>query len=126
MPSSPSGWLRWSVAVLEAQGRPFSPRMEHVPRGDFRTKDSRESALSVKMILEKVCNGNGAGRLLVMHYVDEASWWSFSEHEQYILRQTIRRFRAELTRGGFLDPEGGEGEDGRSPVPGHLNAVVSV
>ena len=111
MPSSPSGWLRWSCYVLEAQGRPFSPRFDHIPRTDPRLRDSKETALSVKLILERITNGNGAGKLLVDYYVHEASWWSFTGPEQAILRKTARRFRQALAAAGFLPGEG----DGATP-----------
>ena len=105
MPSSPGSWLRWSTYVLEAQGRPFSPRYDFIPRTDPRMRDSRETALSIKLILERISGGNGAGKLLMAYYCDEASWFSFTENEQRILDKTIRQFRRELQRVGFIDPD---------------------
>ena len=65
------------------------------------------------MILEKVTSGNGAGRLLVAHYVEEVSIFSFSDHERWILEKTIRAFRRELAAAGFLPiPEVGDREAG--------------
>jgi hypothetical protein len=46
--------------------------------------------------LERITHGNGAGRLLVQHYVEEASWYSFTEFEQEVFRRMIRRFPREL------------------------------
>jgi len=71
-------------------------------------RDSRETALSVKRILEKVTNGNGAEKLLVDYYVREASWWSFTEPEQAIIRKTTRCFAKGLREAGFLPPRGAD------------------
>jgi len=106
MPQSPKGWLTWAAYVLESQARPFSPRYDHIPRTVPRMRDSRETALSVKMILEKVCNGNGAGRLLVDFFVDEMSWWSFTESERWIIEETARRFAKALKEAGFIPGKG--------------------
>jgi hypothetical protein len=60
-----------------------------------------------------VC-GNGIGyRLLLEHFAGEASWWSFTEPEQSIIRKTAKVFRRELTAAGFLpaDLRPGEGDD---------------
>jgi len=109
MPSSPRGWLAWSCYVREAQGRPFSAVLEYGGRTDPRTRDSKESAISVLMLAEKASHetcGNGVGfKLLLEHYAGEVSWWSFSEPEQYLLRRTARRFAAELREAGFLPRE---------------------
>ena len=106
MPHSPRSWVRWAAYVLESQGRPFSPRYDGIPRTDPRMRDSKETALSVKMILERVTNGNGAGRLVVAYYVDEVSWHSFTPSEQWIMRKTLRAFRTELIRSGLIaDPD---------------------
>jgi hypothetical protein len=92
--------------VLEAQGRPFSPSYEYTGRTDPRMRDSRESALSVKILAErasKKCSGNGDGyELLMDFYVREASWWSFTEPEQRIIAKTARAFAKALRREGFL------------------------
>ena len=112
MPQSPKGWLQWSYYVLESQSRPFSPRYDHIPRTDPRLRNSREAALSVKMLLEKVCNGNGAGKLLVDYFVEEMSWWTFSENERWIIEKTARAFARALRETGFLPiPEHGAGGD---------------
>jgi hypothetical protein len=103
---SPRAWLRWAARVLEAQSSPFSPRFDHVPRGDFRLRDSRETALDVKMMLERAsasCTRNSVGyELLLDYYVRGASWHSFSGREQAILRKTARRFAQALVEAGFL------------------------
>ena len=86
--------------------------MEYGGRSDPRIRDSRESAISVLMLAERashaVC-GNGKGyKLILEHFAGEASWYSFTPNEQHVLRQTIRAFRRELQRAGFIGPEGGE------------------
>jgi len=69
---------------------------------DFRIRDSRETALSIKRKLERVDDGSGAAALLFRFYVDEASWWSFKEREQRIIQKTAHAFAQELRQGGFL------------------------
>jgi hypothetical protein len=45
-------------------------------------------------------------------YLGDASWWTFTEPEQYILRKTIRHFSKALQTAGFLpDPKDGEEVD---------------
>jgi hypothetical protein len=73
-PSSPRGWLCWAAYVLEAQGRPFSARLDGIPGGDFRIRDSKEAAISVKRLLERCTNGDGGAELLFAHYVREAGF----------------------------------------------------
>ena len=109
-PSSPSGWLRYASAILAAQSRTHSVRYDGI-RSDFRTADSRELALSVKLILEKSCNGTA--ELLVRHYVLEESFWSMTEHEQYRFRQGARAFRKALQDAKLIpdDPKDGEEVD---------------
>ncbi|HEX9849266.1 hypothetical protein [Candidatus Deferrimicrobium sp.] len=73
--------------------------------------DSRETALSVKIMAERashaVC-GNGVGyKLLLDYYAGEVSWWSFTEPEQAILRKTIRHFSKALREAGFLPDDDG-------------------
>ena len=106
MSRSAGGWLRWAVYVLEAQARPHGVRLDLGPRMDFRIRDSRETALSVKRMLERVDDGAGAAALLFRFYVDEASWWSFKEREQRIISKTARAFAEELRAEGFLPHEG--------------------
>ncbi|MHB8783775.1 MAG: hypothetical protein ACYDAX_10225 [Desulfobacteria bacterium] len=65
----------------------------------------------MKMALDRASDGNGAGKLLMQFYVEEASWYSFTENERWILNRTIRRFRRELQAAGFL-PDGEEGDRG--------------
>ena len=109
MPSSPRGWLCWAVSVSDRYGRPYSPRYEYEGFGDRRVSSRREEAIDVTNALDRATNGNGAGKLLRQFYVEEASWYSFTPHEQHVLRETIRAFRRELQRAGFIGPEG-EGE----------------
>jgi hypothetical protein len=59
--------------------RDFSQRYDGIPRTDPGVRDSREAAISVKMILEDSCNGTGD--LLLAHFVDEVSWYTFTEWE---------------------------------------------
>ena len=106
-PSSPKGWFLYSCYVLESQSRPSGPRYDFIPGQDFRTRDSRETALSVKIIAErasKKCSSNGLGyELLMDFFVREASWWSFSEREQRIIEKTAAHFRRELVAAGFIE-----------------------
>ena len=68
--------------------------------------DSRETALSVKIMAERAsakCSGNGVGyALMTRFYAGDASWWTFTEPEQFILRKTIREFSKALREAGFL------------------------
>lgn len=109
MPSSPSGWLNYASAILAAQSTTHSVRFDGV-RSDFRTADSRETALSIKMILEKSCNGTAA--LLVRHYVAGESFWSMTPHEQYLFRRGASAFRKALVAAGFLPDDPKPGEEG--------------
>jgi len=108
---SPDAWLAWASRTLDAQSRPFSPRMEWKPRYDHRTKDSREVALSVKILAEKashkVC-GNGVGfKLLMDFYVAEMFWHSFTGPEQAIIHRMQQDFAERLVAAGFLPPDRG-------------------
>jgi len=116
MPSSPRGWFCRSTYTLDAQARPFSCKLEYGGWTDRRMNDSRETALSVKIMAERAsakCSGNGVGYALLMRfYAGDASWWTFTEPEQFILRKTIRHFSKALREAGFLpDPKGGEEVD---------------
>ena len=109
MPSSPRGWFCRASYTLGAQARPFSCKLEYDGWTDRRMNDSRETALSVKIMAERashaVC-GNGVGYALLMRfYAGDASWWSFTEPEQFILRKTIRHFARALREAGFLPRE---------------------
>lgn len=110
MPSSPRGWFCKAIYTLDSQARTFSPSLEYTGR-DYRTRSSREESLSIKIIAErasKACTSNGVGYALLMRfYLGEASWWSFTEHEQWILRKTIRHFSKALREAGFLPAEDG-------------------
>ena len=99
------GWLCWAAYILEAQARPHCSRPDWGPRTDFRLRDSRETALSIKRVLERVDDGAGSAALLFRFYVDEASWWSFHEREQRIIAKVAKAFAEELRRGGFLPAE---------------------
>jgi len=109
MPSSPRGWFCKAIYTLDSQARTFSPSYEYTGRSDYRTRSSREESLSIKIIAErasKACTSNGVGyELLTRFYLGEASWWSFSEPEQAILRKTIRHFSKALREAGFLPKE---------------------
>jgi hypothetical protein len=110
MPSSARGWFSWSCYVHEYQSRPHSPRLEYEGFSDRRTHTSRESAISVLTLAEKashaVCR-NGVGyRLMMQFYAGEASWWSFTEPEQAILRKTIRYLSKALREAGFIEGKG--------------------
>ena len=112
MPSSPRGWLCWAVSVSDRYGRPHSPRYAYEGYGDRRVSDRRETAISVKMALDRATDGNGAGKLLMQLYVEEASWYSFTDNERWIMEKAIRRFRRELQAAGFLpNPKDGEEVD---------------
>lgn len=111
-PSSPRGAFAWSAYVRDAQGRPFSPCLEYGGRSDPRTRDSRETAISILMLAEKashkVC-GNGIGyKLLYDYYAGEMSWWSFTEPEQSIIRRTSREFARRLREAGYLPGDKGQ------------------
>lgn len=103
-PTSPASWVRYAVRVLESQAAAHSPRLDYVPRGDYRLRDSKETALSIKIMLERSANGCGGlgPRLLVRLYLGREPWEVFTESEKHLIRKTERRFRAELRRAGFL------------------------
>ena len=67
-------------------------------------RDSRETAISVKMLLERSANGCGGRgpRLLVEYYLSERSWFEYTESEQLLLAKTARRFAKGLRAAGFL------------------------
>ena len=107
MPSSPGSWVRYAVRVLDSQSAPHSPRLDHVPRGDYRLRDSKETALSIKILLERSANGCGGRgpRLLVRLYLGSEPWEVFTDSEKHLIRKTERRFRRELQAVGFLPKE---------------------
>jgi len=109
-PSSPRGWLCWAVSISERYGRPHSPRYEYEGWTDRRVSDRRETAISVKMALDRATDGNGAGKLLTDFYVNEMSWYSFTDNERWIMEKAIRRFRRELIQAGFLPEETQDGD----------------
>jgi hypothetical protein len=71
------------TGTMAAQGRPFSPRYDGIPRTDPRMRDSREAAISVKMILED-------------------SWHAFTESEREMIRRGAQALRKALQGAGFL------------------------
>jgi hypothetical protein len=85
--------------------------MEYVPRGDYRLRDSKETALSVKILLERSANGCGGQgpRLLVRLYLGNEPWECFTESEKHLIRKTERRFRRALREAGFLPKDGDRG-----------------
>jgi hypothetical protein len=98
--------------VSERYGRPHSPRYEYTGIPDHRLSDRRETAISMKMALDRATDGNGAGKLLLDFYVNEIPWFVFSELDRAVLSRAIKRFRSELQRGGLLpDPKDGEEVD---------------
>lgn len=111
-PSSPRGWLAWAVSVSDRYGRPHSPRYEYDGIPDHRMSDRRETAISVKILAERasrVCTSNGVGyELLTRFYLGDASWYSFTEAEQAIIRKTARCFAKGLREAGFLPPRGAD------------------
>jgi len=100
-PTCPRGLLNWAVYVRSSQSRPRPVLFEHI-RSDPRLSDSRETAISVLTMLEKAANGNGGAELLLEAYVEDFSWYSFTESEQEIIKKTTRRFVKELIRAGFM------------------------
>ena len=108
MPSSPRGWVRYAFRILEAQSAPHSPRFDHSTRTDPRMRDSRETAISVKTMLERSQNGSrGRGpKLLVRLYLGSEPWEVFTDRQKYDIRKTERLFRRQLIEAGFLpDPD---------------------
>ena len=91
---------------------PALPRYEYEGFGDTRVPDRRESAIDITNALDRATDGNGAGKLLMQLYVEEASWNSFTDNERWIMEKAIRRFRRELQAAGFLpNPKDGEEVD---------------
>ena len=101
-PSSPRGLLSWAASVADSYHRPHTVKYERLPRIDFRTSSRREAAISIIRLLEKSANGNRGASLLFDHYVEDCSWWSFTENERYIISKTARAFANALKREGFL------------------------
>ena len=108
MPTSARGWLSWAVSVSDSYRRAYSPKLEYDGWSDKRTSDRRETAVSIIRIAERACNGNGGGKLLMAYYCEDVSWYSFTEAERAVLRRTARRFRDELRKAGFINPNPGE------------------
>ena len=70
-------------------------------------RDSRETALSVRILFERAAaGGNGAGELVRDYLLDEQSWYSYSETERYHMEKLIRKFRQGLVAAGFIEGEG--------------------
>ena len=70
---------------------------------DHRMDDRKETAISVIRILEKVTNGNGAGRLVMDYYLEEISWYSLTEKERRTVETTARAFAKALREAGFIE-----------------------
>jgi hypothetical protein len=116
LPSSPRGFFCWAASVAERYQSPHSPRYEYTGGPDHFKAYRREDSISIRMLAERASHsvsGNGIGyALLTRFYLGEASWYSFTEHEQYILRKTIRDFSRRLREAKFLpDPKDGEEVD---------------
>lgn len=107
-PSSPRGWLNFAASVTASYRRTHSARLENLGWTDRRVNDLRETAISIIRLCEKSANGNGGAGLLYSFYVEEVSWYAFTESEQAILRKTIRHFSRELREAGFLPREENE------------------
>lgn len=107
MPSTPRGWLNWSAYVLDAQARPFSQRYDGMPRTDPRLRDSRETALSVKILAEQAsakCTGNGVGvALLRRYYLEGACLEDFTEAEKTAFTKTAAELSRRLIKAGFIE-----------------------
>jgi hypothetical protein len=111
---------------VPAQKRPFSPRYDGIPRTDPRCRDSRETALSIRILFERAAaGGNGAGKLVIDFLLEEQSWYSFTETERYHMEKLIRKFRRELVRTGFID-EAGSLPDEKKVVPGGRGGMKSL
>ncbi len=78
-----------------------------MPRTDPRLRSSRETALSVKILLERAsaaCTRNGVGyELLIRFYVMDESWHFFPPHEQRIIAKTAQAFSKALRECGFIE-----------------------
>ena len=61
--------------------------------------DLRETAIFIVRLYEKSAIGNGGGGLLYSFYVEDASWYSFTEQEQTIIAATARAFAKALREG---------------------------
>jgi hypothetical protein len=71
-------------------------------------RDSRETAISIKMLLERSQNGcRGRGpKLLVRLYLGSEPWQVFTDRQKHDIRKTERLFRKQLIAAGFLaDPD---------------------
>jgi hypothetical protein len=73
---------------------------------DRRLNDARETAISIIRLAERSANGNGGAGLLFSFYVEDASWFGFTEQERYIINQTAQRFRCLLCAEAFVAPCG--------------------
>lgn len=105
-PSSPRGWLSWAVSVKDSYHRAHSARYDDGPRGDRRLNYGRETAISIIRMVEKSANGNGGAGLLYSYFVEDVSWWAFTEPEQRIISKTARLFAKALRADGFLPEKG--------------------
>jgi hypothetical protein len=71
-------------------------------------RDSRETALDVKIILERsgaAGSRKGTGALLLAsYYVGDAPWSSFSDREKRTIRKAARAFQCALCIVDFVRP----------------------
>ncbi len=101
--SSPRGWLSWAASMTSSYHRPFAPRLEYLGMTDHRLNDARETAISIIRLCEKSANGDGGAGLLYEFFVEDKSWYSFTEAEQRIINRTARAFRCSLCGERFLE-----------------------
>lgn len=113
-PRSPRVWLNWSLAVRERRHSPRSAVLEHGGRGDRRTNDSYETALSVLSLLERSSNSAGpeGARLVLDVATGTLPWHGLSANEQNTVIKISRRFAQALAQEGFLPSKDGGGRRG--------------
>lgn len=110
MPSSPRGWLAWSVNVRERKGRIHSPSFDfHAPDDPRMRGDSWETAIDVLVLAERashrVCR-NGVGlKLMIRRFVNGEPREAFSTRQRSLLRRTVKEFRRGLQEVGFIPPD---------------------
>lgn len=81
-------------------------------------RDSRESALSVRILFERAATGgNGVGKLVADFFLNEQSWYSYSETERYHMEKLIRRFARLLRETGFLPARDAQGRPTGDDLP---------
>lgn len=110
-PRSPRGWLNWAIRIREANHSPRRIVLERGGRGDRRTDDSYETAISVLTLLERSSNGAGpeGARLVLDVATGVLPWHGLSAKEQDTVIQVSRCFAQALAQEGFLPGKEGEG-----------------